>query len=249
MDVAHTRRWGSSDSNSSNPPDSTPAATSDAESSGAATEGADGPSVALLFDVTGRGDKGYADSAAAGLDEATASHPEIVATESESKNGGNDLPDRMTLQVDNGNDLIIAVGFSWTDEVAKQDGAIRAAAHEDINFITLLPAATDTGLELMDRNGTWSAVDSEDGEIVVDSGDMLSRYLNGRIPATTHRVVNPGDGGRERYSMPFFCQPRPDVLLTPPAALLRPGETPDTEPITAGDYHRERMEQIRLRQS
>lgn len=80
----------------------------------------DAPSVALLFDVTGRGDKGYADSAAAGLDAALAENPEIKATESESKNGGNDLPDRMTLQVDNANDLIVAVGFSWTDEVAKQ---------------------------------------------------------------------------------------------------------------------------------
>jgi isopenicillin N synthase-like dioxygenase len=126
------------------------------------------------------------------------------------------------------------------------DGAVRAAAHEDINFITLLPAATDSGLELMDRDGNWSAVDGLVGEVVVDSGDMLSRYLNGRIPATTHRVVNPSDPTRERYSMPFFCQPRADVLLTPPDELLRAGETVDVEPITAGQFHRERMEQIRL---
>lgn len=98
-------------------------ATSDTTAETAAPDddtAATGPSVALLFDVTGRGDKGFADSAAAGLDAATAAYPEIAATESESKNGGNDLPDRMTLQVDNENDLIIAVGFSWTDEVAKQ---------------------------------------------------------------------------------------------------------------------------------
>lgn len=95
-------------------------AVADEPATASADEGGDGPRVALLFDVTGRGDKGYADSAAAGLDAATAEHPGIIATESESKNGGNDLPDRMTLQVDNENDLIIAVGFSWTDEVAKQ---------------------------------------------------------------------------------------------------------------------------------
>lgn len=100
-------------------------------------DAADGTKVALLFDVTGRGDKGYADSAAAGLDAATAAHPEIIATESESKNGGNDLPDRMTLQVDNGNDLIIAVGFSWTDEVAKQ-----AANSPDTHF-ALVDAVVD----------------------------------------------------------------------------------------------------------
>ncbi len=126
------------------------------------------------------------------------------------------------------------------------DGAVRAAAHEDINFITLLPAATEAGLELMDRNGNWSAVDGLDGEVVVDSGDMLSRFLNGRIPATTHRVVNPSDDASERFSMPFFCQPRAEVLLRPPDELLRPGETIDIEPVTAGQFHRERMEQIRL---
>ena len=125
--------------------------------------------------------------------------------------------------------------------------AVRAAAHEDINFITLLPAATDAGLELRDRSGNWSSVDGGDGELVVDSGDMLSRYLNGRIPATTHRVVNPDDSQAERYSMPFFCQPRRDVLLVPPAELLEPGEVLLDEPITAGEFHQQRMDQIRAK--
>ncbi|CAN5644766.1 2-oxoglutarate and iron-dependent oxygenase domain-containing protein [soil metagenome] len=123
--------------------------------------------------------------------------------------------------------------------------AVRAAAHEDINFITLLPAATDAGLELRDRSGRWSTVDGSDGELIVDSGDMLSRYLNGRIPATTHRVVNPDDPAAERYSMPFFCQPRRDILLVPPAELLEPGEVIRDEPITAGEFHQQRMDQIR----
>ena len=129
---------------------------------------------------------------------------------------------------------------------ARIDGAVRAAAHEDINFITLLPAATDAGLELRDRDGNWSAVDGLAGEVVVDSGDMLSRYLNGRIPATTHRVVKPADDTSERYSMPFFCQPRSDVVLRLPDELRLPGESLAAEPITAGEFHRERMEQIRL---
>jgi isopenicillin N synthase-like dioxygenase len=124
-------------------------------------------------------------------------------------------------------------------------GAVRAAAHEDIDFITLLPAATDAGLELRDRSGTWQSVDGIDGEIVADAGDMLSRYLNGRIPSTTHRVVNPDNPDAERYSMPFFCQPRPDVVLRPPDQLLAPGEVVENV-VTAGEYHRERMEQIRL---
>ena len=125
-------------------------------------------------------------------------------------------------------------------------GAVRAAAHEDINFITLLPAATDDGLQLRDRDGRWCRVDGQEGELVVDSGDQLSRYLNGRVPATTHRVVNPDDPTRDRYSMPFFCQPRPEVVLRPPPELLEPGEVVP-EPITAGEFHAQRMEEIRSR--
>lgn len=127
-------------------------------------------------------------------------------------------------------------------------GAVRAAAHEDINFITLLPAATGDGLQLRDRRGRWCRVDGHEGELVVDSGDQLSRYLNGRVPATTHRVVNPSDPATDRYSMPFFCQPRPEVVLRPPVELLAPGEVLPP-PITAGEYHERRMEEIRSRTS
>ena len=128
-----------------------------------------------------------------------------------------------------------------------EPGAVRAAAHEDINFITLLPAATDDGLQLRDRARTMVPGRRPEGELVVDSGDQLSRYLNGRIPATTHRVVNPEDATSHRYSLPFFCQPRPDVLLRPPAELLAPGVSMIEPVITAGEYHAQRMEEIRSR--
>jgi isopenicillin N synthase-like dioxygenase len=128
------------------------------------------------------------------------------------------------------------------------DGAVRAAPHEDINFITLLPAATDAGLELLDRHNRWCAVDAGPDEIVADTGDMMHRFLNGRIPATTHRVVNPADSDVERYSMPFFCQPRGDVILTPPPELLTPGETVPPS-VTAAEFHTERIELIRGRRA
>jgi len=124
-------------------------------------------------------------------------------------------------------------------------GAVRAAAHEDINLITLLPAATETGLELLDRNGTWHSVDGLEGEIVVDAGDMLSRHVNLRIPATTHRVVNPSSEHVARYSMPFFCHPRPEVVLDAPPALLGDDEKL-FEPITADDFLNQRLAEIGL---
>jgi isopenicillin N synthase-like dioxygenase len=126
------------------------------------------------------------------------------------------------------------------------EGGVRASAHEDINLITLLPAALGSGLQLLDREGTWHAVDGLDGEIVADAGDMLSRHVNLRIPSTTHRVVNPDSPDTVRYSMPFFCHPRPEVLLDCPDGLLAPGERKLFEPITAHAFLLQRLREIGL---
>jgi len=126
------------------------------------------------------------------------------------------------------------------------EGGVRSSAHEDINLITLLPAATDAGLQLLDRDGTWRAVDGLAGEIVADAGDMLSRHVNLKIPSTTHRVINPESPDAVRYSMPFFCHPRPEVLLDCPEALLEPGEAKRFEPITAHAFLMQRLKEIGL---
>jgi isopenicillin N synthase-like dioxygenase len=86
------------------------------------------------------------------------------------------------------------------------EGAIRAAAHGDINTITLLLGAEEAGLELLTQQGEWLAIDPSEGALVVNIGDMLDRLTNGKLRSTTHRVVNPmGEAAhRARYSMPFF---------------------------------------------
>lgn len=92
---------------------------------------------------------------------------------------------------------------------------VRAAAHEDINFITILPAATASGLQLKDRDGTWLDIESEADTLIVDVGDMLARLTNDVLPSTTHRVINPQDGkNQSRYSMPFFMHPHPEAMLS-----------------------------------
>ena len=92
---------------------------------------------------------------------------------------------------------------------------IRAAEHEDINFITILPAATTSGLQLKDRDGTWLDIECDYGTLIVDAGDMLARITNDVIPSTTHRVINPQYGkNNSRYSMPFFMHPHPESVLS-----------------------------------
>lgn len=126
---------------------------------------------------------------------------------------------------------------------------MRAAAHEDINAITLLPGAEEAGLQLLDRDGRWLDVDPAPGALVCNIGDMLQRLTNDRLPSTTHRVVNPAQerAGRPRYSMPFFLHFNPDFeirCLPSCTGAGRPDRYP--EPITADDYLQQRLREIRL---
>jgi isopenicillin N synthase-like dioxygenase len=126
-------------------------------------------------------------------------------------------------------------------------GAVRSAAHEDINLITLLSAATASGLELLRHDGTWLPIHTGLDTIVVDSADMLQNATNGLYKSTTHRVVNPPDATSERFSMPCFIHARVDVDLTPlPSCVARTGGTARFPSITAGDYLAQRLREIGL---
>ena len=96
-----------------------------------------------------------------------------------------------------------------------EQGATRAAAHEDINLITLLLAGSKPGLEAMDRAGNWHAISCDAGMITVNNGDMLALASDDFYPSTKHRVINPDAGANtSRYSMPMFLHPRPEVELS-----------------------------------
>ncbi|MEZ4390552.1 MAG: 2-oxoglutarate and iron-dependent oxygenase domain-containing protein [Polyangiales bacterium] len=123
-------------------------------------------------------------------------------------------------------------------------GAVRAAAHEDINLITLLVESTTGGLELLTRDGVWLPVHALDGQIVLDAGDMLQRCTNGRIPSTTHRVVNPRGSNTRRYSMPFFTHPRPECVLAPAPGTVTAERPALAAPVTAHEFLTERLRAI-----
>jgi isopenicillin N synthase-like dioxygenase len=122
-------------------------------------------------------------------------------------------------------------------------GAIRAGAHEDINVITLLLGAEEAGLQLLARDGEWHDVSAPEGSLVCNIGDMLQRLTGGRLPSTTHRVVNPAPerAAFPRYSTPFFLHFRPDYRIEtlPGGPLMAP-------PITADAYLQERLREIKL---
>ena len=131
-----------------------------------------------------------------------------------------------------------------------QDGPhIRAGAHEDINVITLLLGAEEAGLEVLDRDGRWLAINPPPGALVVNVGDMLQRLTNHRLPSTTHRVVNPTPERRgfSRYSTPFFLHFNPDYEIRTLPSCVSP-DHPDRypQPITANEFLLQRLREIKL---
>jgi isopenicillin N synthase-like dioxygenase len=85
-------------------------------------------------------------------------------------------------------------------------------------------------------------VSSLAGQVIANVGDMLQRATNGRLRSTTHRVANPVDATRARFSMPFFVHPRPSVLLEP---LVGPGQERRFARVSAGNFLTERLTAIR----
>lgn len=143
----------------------------------------------------------------------------------------------------NGNSILRLLHYPPIPANADQN-AVRAAAHEDINVITILVAAEGGGLELLDREGKWLAVETDPDNLIVDAGDMLARATNDVIPATTHRVVNPKGPNVSRYSMPFFMHPHSDAVLECIPSCKGAGAK--YPPITADAFLKQRLKEIGL---
>ena len=115
----------------------------------------------------------------------------------------------------------------------EEPDAVRAAAHEDINLLTILPAATEPGLQVLDKDGAWVDVPCDFGYLIVNIGDMLQEASGRYYPSTSHRVLNPTGAAatKSRISLPLFLHPRREVVLS--------------ERYTVGSYFNERMEELR----
>ena len=97
----------------------------------------------------------------------------------------------------------------------EENDALRASPHGDINLITVLLTGSEPGLQVLNMNNEWVNVDSNDGWLVFNSGDMLNKCSNNYYPSTIHRVINPKgtQNNKSRYSMPLFLHARDEVVL------------------------------------
>jgi isopenicillin N synthase-like dioxygenase len=122
---------------------------------------------------------------------------------------------------------------------ASAEPTLAAGPHTDYGAITLLATDGVPGLEVH-TGGEWVPVVAPAGSFVVNLGDMLARWTNGRYASTMHRVV--GQRDQHRYSIPFFVNPDPQTRVACLPSCVTTERPCGYEPITAAEFLRGRID-------
>ncbi|MCF1191764.1 isopenicillin N synthase family oxygenase [Mangrovimonas sp. AS39] len=148
--------------------------------------------------------------------------------------------------IKNGNSILRPIHYPPIKEEPKE--AVRAAAHGDINLITLLMGAQGKGLQVQNHKGEWIDAIAQPDELMINVGDMLSRHTNNKLKSTIHRVVNPPKElwGTSRYSIPFFMHPISSMKLDVLDNCVDDQNPKLYEDITAGEFLTERLIELGL---
>ncbi|MCF8273509.1 MAG: isopenicillin N synthase family oxygenase [Flavobacteriaceae bacterium] len=146
----------------------------------------------------------------------------------------------------NGNSILRPIHYPPITQEPKE--AVRAAAHGDINLITLLMGAQGRGLQVQNHNGEWIDAIAKPDELMINVGDMLSRHTNNKLKSTIHQVINPPRElwGTSRYSIPFFMHPISDMKLDVLDVCIDNNNPKGFDDITAGEFLTERLIELGL---
>ena len=149
--------------------------------------------------------------------------------------------------IHNGNSILRPIHYPPI--LAEPANAVRAAAHGDINLITLLMGAQGRGLQVQNNDGDWIDAMANPDELMINVGDMLSRHTNNKLKSTIHRVVNPPRElwGTSRYSIPFFMHPISEMKLDVLESCINDENPKQFDDITAGEFLNERLIELGLK--
>lgn len=148
--------------------------------------------------------------------------------------------------IHNGNSILRPIHYPPITQEPNE--AVRAAAHGDINLITLLMGAQGRGLQVQNHKGEWIDAIAEPDELMINVGDMLSRHTNNKLKSTIHRVINPPKElwGTSRYSIPFFMHPISEMKLNVLEECIDDNHPKQFADITAGEFLTERLIELGL---
>ncbi len=148
--------------------------------------------------------------------------------------------------IKNGNSILRPIHYPPITSEPKN--AVRAAAHGDINLITLLMGAHGKGLQVKNHDGEWVDAIAKPEELMINVGDMLSRLTNNKLLSTIHQVVNPPreQWGTSRYSVPFFMHPVSEMSLNCLENCIDGDHPKQYADITAGAFLHQRLIELGL---
>lgn len=118
--------------------------------------------------------------------------------------------------------------------VAYGENQYGIAPHSDSSFITLLAQNKVAGLQVKTPEGEWIDAPVVPDSFVVNTGDVLHRWTNGRFLSTPHRAFNVSQTAR--YAIPFFFHPNPETLIDVVPGCLPDGEAPKFPAMTTEEY-------------
>ena len=125
------------------------------------------------------------------------------------------------------------------------EGQLRYGAHHDYGGLTILRQdEAPGGLQVCDANGQWCDAPIHRRSFMVNVGDLMSRWTNGRWRSTLHRVVNPSravTGSTRRLSLVAFTGPNEQTLVECLPTCRPAAQPPRFEPVEAGAYVRAKI--------
>ncbi len=122
-------------------------------------------------------------------------------------------------------------------DAPEADNDIGVVPHSDSGGFTILWQDDNGGLEVQSKSGEWVGAPPIDDTFVVNLGNIMQIWTNGRFSSTPHRVIN--RAGRDRYSIPLFVNPDSSARIAP---LI--GPTSNFSPFRYGDYQRDEWRRI-----
>ncbi len=148
------------------------------------------------------------------------------------------LPERFfNNMIDNPKAVLRATNYPPLEK-APEPEQFRAGPHTDYGTLTIISTNSETGLQVCTQNGQWIDVESLPNSFIVNIGDLMMRWTNGKWISTLHRVINPplDQAGKRRQSLVFFHNPNPYVLIKCLDCCCSSKNPPKYPPILAEEY-------------
>ena len=146
------------------------------------------------------------------------------------------LPDDFFVTCHNGeNSTLRLLYYPANAAVDIQSGQLGAGAHTDYGMLTFLFQDNVGGLQVQGLDGQWLDVATEPGSVVINCGDLLERWTNGRYKSTLHRV-QPRIGTQHRLSIAMFLDPDSDTQVAAIPSCVSENNPAKFPPVTAGEH-------------